>query len=231
MKFTGIAAAALMGLSAGAVQAATVSYTDSYGFALTDFASADLSGNANVTAAPLVLQQFSGSQTLTGVTYQITAEFESDGTLTNNAANAQTFRFRTTADLLYSSILSGGFGAMSATVYDTGFVTLASGGSRSADFMGSLDTGVLAAAGPLGQYIGNGTFELDFETILGTAFVGGGGNITADQVTNARISATVFYEYDDTPPPPGVVPVPAALPLMASALGIFGVVRMRRRAG
>ena len=69
MKFTGIAAAALMGLSAGAVQAATVSYTDSYGFALTDFASADLSGNANVTAAPLVLQQFSGSQTLTGVTY------------------------------------------------------------------------------------------------------------------------------------------------------------------
>ena len=75
------------------------------------------------------------------------------------------------------------------------------------------------------SFIGTGTVGYTFDGIQ-YGYSNQQGAATADPDLAAAISVTVTYTYDEV----ADVPVPAALPLLASAFGVLGLIRLRRKA-
>ncbi len=72
-------------------------------------------------------------------------------------------------------------------------------------------------------YEGSGTFNIDGKTQAFSSFTGGGGNITFFQTTNATLTAAVTYTYEtDT------IPEPATMALLGSALVGIGLMGRKR---
>ncbi len=173
--------------------------------------------------------------TLTSVTLEVSAHSDSTTSLTNTAAQSQTFSYLSTLDFLFSSSNADLSAALSGTILtntlaDTGgFITLASGGvqdlgQRVEDGVASVTLGPADAA--FSAFLGTGSFDVICNTFTGSSFRGGGGNINTDQVTTAQCDATVTYTYDPAPPPS--VALPGSLLLLSAGMFGFGATRRRK---
>jgi hypothetical protein len=151
-------------------------------------------------------------------------------TLTNNASSSQGFDFTATsqADITSNSVDSTFVGSKTTpnVVLDTGSVTFASGQITS---FGPLTltstlgpTAVVSAAG----YLGGATIGGD--TVSGTTFQGGGGNIHLDQDQSAIINGQLIFDFAPNSGPPPSIPEPASIILYGTALLGLGWFRKRR---
>jgi hypothetical protein len=170
--------------------------------------------------------------TLTGATLVLDDSMITTFTFKNTAANSQSFKYSTSLDMIFSASSIAGLDAiLSATPiatvsYQTPLVTLASG-ATSATFAPPLQTASATynlSGAVLAALTGTGTFGLNCQSLTGTGFVGGGGNITTVQETKAGCGASIVYTYT-----PAVVnvPVPASVALLGLGLLAAGLARRK----
>jgi hypothetical protein len=234
MKYLVIGAALALGASVSAASAATLTFSDSFGPALTEFATAGSTNPAATTpnADVLELSDFDGSLgTLTGVDLNFTVGYTSVGTVTNSAPQAQFADATQDVNVFIDSSVLGSTVVLAASDA-TGFTNFASGGSGTAIFLEGVAsetaTGLL-----LSDFIGaaGDVFTIDFATIVATGFTGGGGNLAFDVETLGFLEATVTYTFDEAvivdPVAPSAVPLPASGLLLLA--GLAGTALMRRK--
>ena len=241
-RFLGLGVVALA--YAGIASAATVTYTATFGPAVTDITNGLMSLPLfnNLTGA------FAGD-TLTGVSLTLGTTVDiSSLELKNTSGSAQTFKI--------SSIVDSGTGGTSVnaadtitvptfTTFTTGLsqVTLGSSGGLCAPSTPTVSCNDVFYTPPdiasnnsgskvsscISCYLWLGgvnptNFTETGVTSTSTTFTGGGGNITLTQATNATFVATVTYTYTT---PNNSTPEPATMALMGSALLGVGFLRKR----
>lgn len=168
--------------------------------------------------------------TLTSVTFTTTgASAISAGSLTNTSATSQTFDFTQDTKFTATAGLNAALNTALAGLaldptYDTGTITLASGGSFTIPPNTHSATSVLT--GPLSTFsqAGGGTQGLAFATKTTDSLSGGGGLIAFNITTNAEATLAVTYTYS---PPVIRVPEPITAALFGTALLGLGFVRRR----
>ncbi len=216
--------AGALAVSAG-VQAATV--TDSF---LTPLSTTELS---NETGS---LDLFDGSLgNLTSVTVEISAHSVSSTIINNTAAQDQTFAYNSGLNFIYDSTLSPLDSVLTGDLLfspDLQTILADTGGPATVASQGSLDLGSKTddssrsftfTGSDLAAFIGAGTFDISCSTQTNSQFVGGGGNLTAAQNTQAQCDGTVTYDYDVA----NNVPEPAAAWLIGA--GLLGFVGFRAK--
>ena len=200
-----------------------------------DFSVGHQTTELDTTSATGTLDQFDSSLgNLTGVSITLSGESISSALLENTAAQSQRFSF--------DSVLNWEFEVLAGSEnFETAFVTnLAStGGTVSLDSGVELDLGettdqgsvtLTFAGADLAQFIGAGTVGIGCNTLTGTNFVGGGGNIDNEQTTTAACSGEISYDFEGVaPPPPGPAPVPEPASLWLIGAGLLGFTRASAR--
>lgn len=164
--------------------------------------------------------------TLTGVSILFDARSTSTGTLTNNAAQTQTFGLLSVENLLLtgSSIDPQN---LALELFRLNFpTTLASGATRS---LGNVDVSNSLTFSPvsLSGFKGTGTTSFNCISVISNTFTGGGGNLALDQRTQAGCGVSLEYTYTPTTTQ---VPEPASLALVGLALAGAGFASRRRKA-
>jgi hypothetical protein len=152
---------------------------------------------------------------------------ESTLTLTNGASTAQTFDFVATAENKITSNSADAtlVGSISSptTVLDTGSVTFAPGQATSYTPLSLSEVSGPAAVSNLAAYLAGVT--IGGNTLSGTTFFGGGGNITAAQVQQGTITGEIVFDFA----PNTTTPEPTTMVLFGSALIGLGLLRKRAR--
>jgi len=208
---------ALVAMTCGLASADTIITTDAtvVGPSLTDF---DWTLLFPATAAP-------AGMNLVSVTLEVDATI-SDPTLTlvNNATTPQTFTFNATTDVdVNTNSVDGtlvGDSLGPSTVLNV-HTTLAGGASNAYGPLTLTETAGPAAVSNLAGYLAGLTLTGD--TMSGTSFVGGGGNIMAIQVQDATINGEIVFDFAS----PVTTPEPTTMVLFGSALVGLGLLRRR----
>lgn len=201
-----------LSVAASNARAATISFTDAIPLQ-------DVEINASV-AVP----QFDSSLgTLTGISWTLTGAIASLIGVQNDSAGPVTGSAFVRADyLLDSTTLSLGASPDFSLLVSTGVVTLGVGESVLFPVTGTQSISGMEAVSA--AFIGNSLVEVLVLTLTSFGASGFGGDITVSQATDAGFEFVITYEFDET-----VIPVPAAAPLMAAGLGLFGLYCARRR--
>jgi len=183
-----------------------------------------------------------GTLTNAQVTVRTEARIKAGSAVTNNAASTQTFRVRQDVQFaIVDSTAPGGaldLALQSLTLIpSTGLVLFSNIPGSSAAPLNTVAfgpftntaTGDLAAAvGSLlpFQAAGGGSHVFTTDTLTITSFVGGGGNITANFLTDGYVEWDIQYAYIDTP---REAPEPMSAALLGVGLAGLGVVNAARR--
>jgi hypothetical protein len=194
------ALALVVALTSGAAHASVISQSVDTGLL-----------TADIDSVPLALPLFgSNLGTLTGVSFSLTARITSSGTITNTAAQVQSFTI--TQDVLF---WLDDAGRLSSLLNDLTPDPSVSQSYKRASPKSSLPFGPYdvksatpTVSAPLAPFIvpGGGIDEIAVSTETGTMIRGGGGNAAADIHTLAQ--ATIRVEYTYTPAPVIVAPQP-----------------------
>ena len=220
-KSLALAGIAAMAFSYSA-NAAIITSTDSFGPR-----TAELMSGVDTLTVDLFDTQ-GGTRTLNKVTLTLDAQIDTDGTVTNNAAQAQSFSVQVNSN--FSS--TGGpapIGSLLANVQvgPQAFNNLGVGASAPFGPSSATDQMMVMFTNPgdLAAFLGAGTFSIGIDTVSGQSILGGGGNITAAISTEASATLTVEYDYTTTP-----VGVSEPATLAMGGLALLGMVALRRRA-
>ncbi len=175
--------------------------------------------------------------TLTDVEIRYTGSMSTIITLTNNAAGSEAVEAQGSVGLRFSSSLAGLNAIWAAPAprlslsVTTGEQNLNSGQTSSFGPLTDTESVTLNAAldGLFAEFsaAGGGTFNIGCRSLSGLALVGGGGNISATQATQAGCGAEVVYTYTERPTS---VPEPGSLALVGLALAAAGFTASRRKA-
>ena len=178
-----------------------------------------------------------GTLTSVAITYSVNGT--ETGSLTNNSASSQTFNFSSNSNLygtgsstapaaLVNYLASGLTLSEAVSRY-----TLAAGASTSIlPTPNGFGTGMLSEsttftdATSLSEFIGT-NFQLDLNTLSGSTFAGGGGNITTALNTAEGGNISIVYSYTA---PTTTVPEPATIAALGAGLLGLTFVRLRKRA-
>lgn len=236
MRSTSLMLAAAMALGATAASAATTTNV----FATTGLVATELDSSLG---SPLTVPKFNPALgTLIQVDWIVALTVSSEITITNNASTSQSGDAGTQVEFtlsdmvpfawdlaLQDGLVSDGT-LIDLVTTDTGDFTLAPSESRTFNlsqtdtFSGSVPGGFL---GTLADWTAPGSAGFEYLTDTNLLVGFGGGQVGATQSTDARINLSVTYTYEPTDTPP--IPVPAALPLLATAIGALGVARKFRK--
>jgi hypothetical protein len=180
--------------------------------------------------------------TLNSVTLTLSGDSVSQTVLENTSAQGQFFEFDSTLNFFFDATsvgLAPDSPAFTTTLATTGgFVNLDSGASQ--DLGETADSGSFVATltdpDAISAFLASAdmaTFDIGCNTISGSNFNGGGGNINNVQTTDASCNAQVSYDFAGEAPPPdddgGVIGVPEPTALMLIGAGLLGFVGLRRR--
>jgi hypothetical protein len=204
--------ACALSAAASNVHAATITFTDT--IPLQD---------VEISASVAVPQFNSSLGTLTGISWTLTGAIASIIGVQNDSAGPVTGSAFVRADyLLDSTTLSLGASPDFSLLVSTGVATLGVGESVLFPVTGMQSISGMEAVSA--AFIGNSLVEVLVLTLTSFGASGFGGDITISQATDAGFEFVITYEFDET-----VIPVPAAAPLMAAGLGLFGLYGARRR--
>ncbi|MGA3099180.1 MAG: choice-of-anchor E domain-containing protein [Bryobacteraceae bacterium] len=201
-------------LMAASASASIITYNSGTSPAVTNIALQATELNGNV-----VFPDFNcPGCTLTSVSITLEGDISGSISLHNGDVSSQTSSGTTTTQFTGGSLFSfsANFGTGSQLILAGGTYLLSSGsGTNSA-------TDVVTSG--LSSYVGTGFWNLPVSTLSGLTILGGGGNMTGSQTTQASAEGTITYTYT----PAGTVPEPATLSLIGGALLGLGVLGRKK---
>ncbi|MGM0584388.1 MAG: choice-of-anchor E domain-containing protein [Pseudomonadota bacterium] len=218
MRKVFLSTVAITALAAGAASAATYNEVDIR-------SGISVGGAFNPTLGTLSVDPFDQSLgTLNFATYVMSFSIASEGSFTNTGDQ----------ELLDFTVELTGQGSLSnADFTPTSVSALNTESSTPVDLAPdetvpfSLTTSE-SGSGSVLFALANGASPIDVDFSLAAGVdTSGGSSFDSSVTTLGEVSLDVTYDY--TPSDTPEIPVPAALPLLASALGVFGVARYRRR--
>jgi len=167
--------------------------------------------------------------TLDSVELFIGGEAVTTFALINNAAQAQTVSATFSVDMLIQGPAGFATQFFGIDLVDTGFVSLAVGDTLD---LGSLEAGsgvsATFAAGvddlSIFQAVGGGALDLTCDSFSNLGVAGGGGNVVAEQATEAGCFGEIVYNFTEVEPPVDV-PAPASILLLGLGLGALSLRR------
>ncbi len=208
LSLTGLAAISF----AGAANADTLMYSASAPFATTE-----ISGT-------LTLPQFNvPGAILDSISLMATADATNSGTLTNTAAQPQSFTQSFTTQVKLAGPNSISLKPAPGTSQD--FTDLAVNVPTAYGPLTGTDTKTVAPAlADFGLYTGAGSISLAYSSLSGQSTLGGGGNVNSAVSTVADVSAKIVYTYHT----PSAVPEPGSVALLLTS-GVTGAGLLARR--
>jgi hypothetical protein len=220
-----LVAASVLALIAGSASAATVTYTSSTPAPNTVSPINAQSLAFNVLA--LTLPQFDATiGMLTTVTLNWTGSLSGTATVTKGNSAGLIFSASTSAFLSGTgpSSLAMSLSPTDDLITSPEFFAANQFKSYDVDATDTLTEIFTSADGEFAAFLGTGDVSYLFD---GFDFSGSSqqGGAAVSPSTFGSVDVVVTYTYDTT-----VIPVPAALPLLASAFGVLGLMRLRRKA-
>lgn len=199
-------------LLAPAANAASISFSD-----LIALSAVELDGTLSVAKFDTSLG------TLTGVTWEITGAISGILGIENRGTGPISGSAATEVDFfLDSTLLSLG---ASPDFSVTGTATVANLGAGASElFPVTGEFTITGSETPGAAFFGPGTVDLDFSTLTSFSALGLGGNLAISQATDAGLIFTITYEFDEF----SVVPLPGGASLLFGALGLAGLMTVRR---
>jgi hypothetical protein len=197
----------------GAANAASISFSDSFGLADTNWSQA------------LNLSRFDSSLgTLTSVIFSYGGQVDSAIRFESLDAAPATVSGNTSGNLIFDDPIFDTLNIASSQSQAVGAFdgAIDFGGTSGFDFgtiTGTASDSLTLISG-FAPYTGLGTFAINVDA-TGLSNVSGAGNLVSVINTQARADITVTYNYDEAPPPPPPVPEPAVLGLIG--LGLAGL--------
>lgn len=203
---------------AASANAATVSFSDSFGLSATNW-------NQDLT-----LQQFDSSLgTLNSATFNYGGTVSTIIRFESLDAAASTLRFNSGGTLIFSGPISNTLNASGSTAQNvSAFDGAIDFGGTSGGSVGPVvdsDSDTLTILSGLAAYIGAGTFSINV-LANGQSSVSGAGNLITQTSTQALADIQVVYDYTARP---NQVPEPGSLALVSLALFGIGAINARRR--
>jgi hypothetical protein len=168
----------------------------------------------------LACPQFNLAGQVSSISIELTGAIGGALSLTNNGQITQSATATTTSQFSVNLIDGSGPGPASGFAWTnplfvvsptTGPVNVLPGQTFSIPLSASQSSTLGPDTTQISRYVGPGSFDINVTTLTGLSALGGGGQITVGQSTNAEIFGQVTYTYSLVPEPSVLLLIPVGL--------------------